>query len=520
MSLLKPFLTISAFTLLSRVVGFARDIIMAAVLGAGPLMEIFVIAFKLPNFFRRLFGEGAFNAAFVPMYASTLANGGREEARRFSEKALSVLLVALIFFTLLMEWIMPWALYLLAPGFIGDKAKLAMATDLCRITFPYLILISLVSLLTGILNSVGKFSAGAFVPTLLNLCMIAALLIAGYVTATPAHVLSYALIAAGIMQLLWMIGAAARAGVLPHLKRPALSPDVKRLLKRMVPGIVGSSAVQINLWVDVLIGTMIPNAIAYLYYADRLSQLPLGLVGTAVGTAMLPLLSRQFSEKKIEAALATQNRAIELAMFFTLPAAAALLMIAYPLVSALFERGEFGALASRATAYALMAYAVGLPAFVLVKVLTPGFFANGDTKTPVQYGIVALIANIVFNVAFILLFKAIGWMPHIGIALATSLASWLNVALLWRRLERSRLFKAEERFARAMLKIITASGVLCFVLAVARIWGPDFSAISGKVRILALCLLIAAGALSYFIAALALRIIPPERMKQYLRRKR
>ncbi|MCP5361865.1 MAG: murein biosynthesis integral membrane protein MurJ [Hyphomicrobiales bacterium] len=497
MTLLRAFLTVSAFTSLSRVFGFIRDILMAAILGAGPLMEIFVVAFKLPNFFRRLFAEGAFNAAFVPMYAR-LRSRDAEEARRFSEQSLTVLCLVLLVFTVVMQFLMPWALYVLAPGFAPGSEKYSLAVQLCRVTFPYLLLISIVSLLAGLLNSVGRYGSGAFAPVLLNLCMITGLLLVDRLPGTAAHVLSYAVLIAGGVQLLWLMLAAKRAGILPRLVRPRLSPEVRQLFRRMVPGIIGSGIVQVNLWVDVMIATLIPGAVAYLYYADRLSQLPLAVIGTAVGTALLPMLARQFEQNETEEALQTQNQAILLAMLFTLPAMVGLIVTAMPLIQTLFERGAFDAATSHATAWAMIAYAVGLPAFVLVKVLTPGFFANGDTKTPVKYAMVAMLVNVVLNIVAVVVLRQLAFMPHMGIALATSIAAWLNVALLARRLKQLGYFTLHPETRLRLWKCLFASGVCGLVLVGLLEVLPPFAGAGQGARVLMVIALISAGIVSYF----------------------
>ena len=425
MALLRSIATVGGYTLVSRILGFARDILIAAILGAGLVADAFFVAFKLPNFFRRLFAEGAFNAAFVPLFAGRLAEDGNAVARSFAAAVLSVMAVFLYLFVTALQIAMPALMYGFAPGFVDQPVKFDLAIDLARITFPYLLFISLVSLLGGVLNSLGRFAAAAATPIILNIALIGALLGATPFLPTPGHALAWGVAAAGVVQFLWLIFACRRAGMNFPLSRPRLTPGVRRLLRLMLPGAVGAGVVQINLLIDIVIASLLPTgAISYLYYADRVNQLPLGVVGVAIGTALLPLLSRQLREGATQDARNSMNRGIEIALLLTVPAAAALLVIAEPIVSVLFERGAFDAATSEATAYALMAYAAGLPAYVLIKVLGPGFFARHDTTTPVKIAVVCVLVNVILNLTLI------RFLAHVGIALATALSAWLNAMLL------------------------------------------------------------------------------------------
>ncbi|MBY0429971.1 MAG: murein biosynthesis integral membrane protein MurJ, partial [Rhodospirillales bacterium] len=425
MSLAKSILTVGGFTILSRITGFARDMMVANYLGAGLVADAFFVAFKFPNLFRRLFAEGAFNAAFVPMYAGIHETEGESAAHRFAERALAVLAWWLFLFVAGMEVVMPWAMHLFAPGFESTPGKMELATDLSRITFPYLLFISLVSLQSGVLNSIGRFAAAAGTPVLLNLILMAALVGLMPVTPTAGHALAWGTTAAGIAQFLWLVFSVRNAGVRLGMTWPRLDPQILLLMKRIVPGAVGAGIYQVNLLVDTMIASMVSDgAVSVLYYADRVNQLPLGVVGIAIGTALLPVLARQLRAGDHEAATHSQNRSIEFALLLTLPATAALLTISHPLVKTLFEHGKFGASETLMTAQALQAFAMGLPAFVLVKALTPGFFAREDTSTPVKVACAAMLANIVFNIA---LMKPLA---HVGVALSTSLSAWANVAAL------------------------------------------------------------------------------------------
>jgi len=464
MSLHKSIFTIGFLTVLSRIMGYVRDMFIAATMGAGPLTDAFLVAFRLPNFFRRLFAEGAFSASFVPLFSGIYTDQGKEKAVEFMEKTLSMMAIGLLIFTIIFQIFMPLIMYVLAPGFVHDAEQFDLAVYLTRLTFPYLLFISIVSMFGGALNSLGKFSAAAASPILLNICLILSLYLLRSVTPTPAHALAWGVALAGVVQVIFLYLSLRKHGINLRLKKPELSPEVKKLLKLMLPGTIGAGIVQINLWVDTIIATLVPNAVSYLYYSDRINQLPLAVIGTAVGTALLPLLTRQIKEKKLEEAMATQNRALEISMFFTLPAAAAFMIIAFPIVSVLFQRGEFTGDEAMATAYSLSAYAIGLPAFVLIKLLVAPFFATHDTKTPVQISVVGLIANIVFNIILVLFLRHIGFFPHIGIALSTSLAAWLNVAMLLITLHKRNLFRADATLKIRLRGMILSSMVMSAAL--------------------------------------------------------
>ena len=451
--------TVGGYTLASRLLGFIRDILIAAILGAGPVSDAFFVAFKLPNFLRRLFAEGAFNAAFVPLFAGELEQNGRESAKAFAEEVLAVLLCVLLLLVVVAQIVMPWLMYVLAPGFADDPEKFDLTVQLTRIAFPYILFISLVSLLGGVLNSLYKFAAAAATPIILNLCLIAALLGLSHWTETPGHALAIGVSGAGVLQFAWLIVALRRAGIALRLLRPRLTPRLKHMLIIIAPAALGAGVAQVNLVVDVIIASLLPEgAVSYLYYADRINQLPLGVIGVAVGTALLPLLSRQLRGGDGEAAGYSQNRAVEGALLLTLPAAGALMIIAEPVISVLFERGAFTSVATGASTDALIAYAAGLPSFVMIKVLVPGYFARQDTKTPVRIAIVCLTINIALNLILM------GPLGHVGIALATSLSGWLNAALLARGLHRRGFFTADARLRRRLPRMLAATAAMAAAL--------------------------------------------------------
>jgi len=461
MALLRSIATVGGFTLLSRFTGFARDILVASFLGAGPVADSFFVAFKFPNLFRRLFAEGAFAAAFVPLFSATLEKEGAAEAKLFGERAFAVLATVLALLTAAMMVAMPYAMYVFAPGFEGDKHDLAV--DLTRITFPYLLFISLCSLLSGVLNSLGKFAAAAATPILLNLVLMASLIGLATYTETPGHALAWGVAGAGVVQFVWLMANARKVGMMPRPRLPRLTPRVRTLIWRILPVAFGAGLYQINLLVDTMLASLVSDgAVSWLYYADRVNQLPLGVVGVAIGTALLPLLSRQLAAGDAQAATDSQNRAVEFALLLTLPAMAGLMVLAEPIVTVLFQRGAFSAADAAATSAALAAFAIGLPAYVLIKVLSPGFFAREDTKTPVRVAAVALVANIVLNLILMQV------LAHVGIALATALSSCLNGGLLFHLLRRRGLFTVDTRLKRRLPRIVLATLLMAGVVAGAR----------------------------------------------------
>jgi putative peptidoglycan lipid II flippase len=495
MSLLKSSATIGFYTLISRVLGFLRDVTIASSIGASMLSDAFFVAFKLPNFLRRLFAEGAFNAAFVPQFAGMLAVDGKDKARHFAGEAMSFLLVILLIVTAIFITLMPWLMYLLAPGFADDSAKFDLTVTLTRITMPYIIFISLVSLLGGVLNSAGKFAAVAATPIIMNLCLIIIPYLIDPLTPTGAHALSIAVMVAGVAQWVWLVWFCRKEGLLPRLMRPRLTPSVKKLLVLIAPAALGAGVAQINLFIDLIIASQFDSGVSYLYYADRINELPLAIIGIAVGTALLPVLSRQIREGKHEEAQKSGNDAIALSLFLSLPAAAALVVIAEPIIATMFERGAFGAAETAATYKALMAFALGLPAFILIKILAPIFYAHEDTKTPFKIATFCILVNLVFNLLLM-------WpLQHVGMALATSIAGWVNVALMWHVLKKRGWFAANLGLKTELCKTVLAVVVMLQCLAMVM---PAMEAYrhSGELaRFMALGMLAAIGAAGYFFAA-------------------
>ncbi|MDB5718375.1 MAG: murein biosynthesis integral rane protein MurJ [Sphingomonas bacterium] len=504
MNLVRATATIGGLTLVSRILGFIRDMLMARFVGAGFASDAFLIAFRLPNLFRALFAEGAFASAFVPMFNRTIGENRNDlhAGLRFAEDVLSVLVPVLLLFTGAMMIAAGPIVWAMTGGFAdGGPDKLALATQFTRITFPYLMLISLVSLLGGILNSLSRFWVNAAAPVLLNLCLIGGLLFfRGHSDVETARTQSIAVTVSGVLQLLWLIWSCRRAGVVLRLKRPRLTPQVRTLLRIIWPAALGAGAVQFNLLISTaLAARFLPQgSVSYLYYADRLNQLPLGLIGIGIGTAMLPTLSRQIGRGEDAPAMHTQNRAIELSLLLTLPAAAALMASATPLIRALLQHGAFTVQDTLASASALAAFSIGLPAYVLIKVLTPGFYARADTKTPVRIALVAMLVNLVLNLILI-------WpMAHVGLALSTAISAWVNAGLLYWTLHRRAHLTLDPRLRARGIRMIAATAAMAAALL---LLNPFLEPLMGDgvlMRGVGLALLIGIGGLVYFGVAFAI----------------
>ncbi len=521
MSLLKSTGTIGGLTLVSRVAGFVRDMILARILGAGMAADAFLLAFQLPNIFRRLFAEGAFSAAFVPMFSRRLhGQDGRESAESFSSDVLSVFLPLLIVFAALVELAMPGVIWLMARGFGEVPGKFELTVSLARITFPYIVLISLVSLLTGILNSLSKFAPGAAFPILLNLSLIIALLVGDWMRAsggsdeTIAYVLAWGVAAGGLAQLLWMWAWIRRSGVRLVLRRPRLTAEVKELGIIILPAVFGAGVYQINQLIQLYFVTQLPSgSLSYLNYADRLNQLPLGVIGIALGTAILPALSRFVGQGDRQGADRLQSNAIELAMLLTIPAAVALALCAWPFVTAFFVGGRFDQDDAAITANVIIALVGGLPAYVLIKVLTPAFFSRKDTRTPVYAALVGMTFFTLFNLFFIDRFGIT------GLAAASAVSAWLNTFLLYAILVRRDLYRIDPELLGRLARQVLAAAGMGLILYLVR--APLLGWFAGSVleRAAAVAALVMAGGVAYFGLAALTGAIDRDRLNLFLKRK-
>lgn len=454
---LKPFLTVSFWTLISRVLGYIRDLVIAKKMGVSDLTDAFFLAFRLPNFFRRLFAEGALNPVFIPMYTKLSQN--KEEAKKFAIQIFWIICFALLLLVLVFDIFMPLVYMALTPGAIGTP-RFNIIVELTRITFPYLLFISLCSLISGILNSYQKFFAFAFAPCIINLVLIFCAL---YLESeTKAHSLAYGVLISGILQLLFMLDALRRLKIFTFrdffkYKISLKDSKVSLFFNKFIPASIASSVTQINFLFDNIISSFILHGISYLYFADRVMQLPLAIIGTALGVASLPLISRYVSRNKNSIAIKSQNELMLYGLLFAIPSAVGLIMLGEPIVRVLFERGEFTAENTRNVYLGLISFSIGLPAFVLVKILSNFFFAKGDTKTPLKIALYAIVANLILNIILVLYFKKMNYAPHAAIPLASSIAGWLNVVLIIYHLKKAKLFKLNERFLKGFLIILFAN---------------------------------------------------------------
>jgi putative peptidoglycan lipid II flippase len=461
MNLARSLGSVGGLTLVSRILALVRDTLQATYVGASFASDAFFVAFRLPNMFRALFAEGAFSAAFIPMFNRKVGEADEVSAGlRFAEQTLAVLFPVLLVFTALMliaAWPITWGL---SGGFKNPTPdQFAFAVTLSRITIPYLTLISLASLLGGILNSLDKFWVNAAAPILLNISMIAALwFFHGHDAYETARAQAISVTLGGVLQLGWLMLACRQVGVRLAIKRPRIDDDVRQLLKLILPAAVGAGAVQVNLAVSTALagGLLDPGSISYIYYADRLNQLPLGLIGIGLGTILLPTISRQLSQDRGAEAMQTQNRGIELALFLTLPATIAFIFASEPIIRGLFQHGRFTEIDSIRCSWALSAFSLGLPSYVLVKVLTPGYYARHDTKTPVRFAIQSVGINLIGNIIFIPLFGLYGF-GHVGPPLATAIASSINVWMLYRTLRKRGHFEADARLRKRVPRLVLAS---------------------------------------------------------------
>jgi putative peptidoglycan lipid II flippase len=489
--MIKRVFTVGGWTLVSRVTGFVRDVVMAAILGAGPIADAFFVAFRLPNHFRAIFAEGAFSAAFVPAYARALEQDGIDAARRFADRiaaAMVILQVGLLGIALTLT---PWVVRLLAPGFTGDPQRFELAVALTRITFPYLALISLETLIAGTLNAHRRFAAAAAAPILLNICMVGTL---GFAAAFPTagHAAAWGVLAAGILQALFVGVDAERSGFGLRLQLPKLDAPTRRFLKALGPAIIGAGGVQLALFADTVIATFLPaGSLSALYYADRIHQLPIGVVGIAVGIVLLPEMSRRLAAGDRAGAAEAQGRAIDLALLLAVPCVAGAIAIPELVMRALFMRGAFSAADATAAAATLAAYATGLLPFVLIRSFVAPFYARGDTATPVKAALIAVAVNILLKIALM------GTLAQVGLALATAAGAWVNLALL---IPAARKLKFEPPTAslEGAMRLLAAGLVMGVGLyAGERLLGPMFAALPMLREEALLAALIVLGGLLY-----------------------
>lgn len=519
MSLVRKFASVGSAVMASRVFGFVREALIAAALGVGAVTDAFYAAFMFPNMFRRIFAEGAFNTAFVPLFAKELEGGGQAAARRFAEDVLAVLMTALLALSAVAILLMPFLVdTVIAPGFSDTPEKFDLTVTMTRIMFPYLFCMSLVAMLSGVLNSMRRFFLAAIVPVLLNVVLIAILAAAIVAELEPratGYWLAWGVFASGFAQLFFLVRGVRAEGLNVSVRLPRLTPGVKRLLVLMGPAVLTGGIMQINLMVGRIIASAQDGAFGILNFADRINQLPLGVIGAAVGVVLLPELSRALKGGDAAEVQHLQNRSLEFALALTLPAAVGLMMMPDLIVNLLYERGAFTALDTAMTAAALAAFAAGLPAYVLIKVFQPGFFAREDMKTPMWFAIATVVVNIA---ASLILFPTYG---HVAIAVASSIAAWLNFALLAATLWRRNHFRPSPATLRRVALIVFAS-----VAMGAAVWwlrGQVAGSLLGAtlvVRLAGVAGVILAGAVIYFAIAVGTGAINRRELAGFVRRRR
>ncbi|MCP5158409.1 MAG: murein biosynthesis integral membrane protein MurJ [Gammaproteobacteria bacterium] len=494
---------VSAMTSLSRITGFIRDMIYAQLFGAGAGTDAFFVAFRIPNFLRRLFAEGAFSQAFVPVFSEYQTQRSQEALQELVDQVTGTLGAILLVITAIGILTAPLLILVFAPGFTADASKCELTVEMLRITFPYLLFISLTALAGGILNSCGKFAIPAVTPVLLNLTMIAAALWLAPLMQQPVVGLAWGVFIAGIVQLSFQIPFLRQVKLLPRPRWGWASQGVQQVLKLMLPAVFGSSVAQVNLLIDTLLASfLVSGSVSWLYYSDRLVEFPLGIFGVALGTVILPRLSRQHASAQTDQFSNTLDWALRWALLIGAPATVALILLAGPMLSTLFQYGQFNTHDVEMAARSLMAFALGLVAFMLIKVLAPGFYARQDTRSPVKYGVIAMVANTAMVLMLI-------WpLAHAGLALATSLSAFLNAGLLFFNLRRRDIYQPRPGWSQFLLQLAVANLALGLVLG----WGTgdfeDWIHASASARLWHLTMLVVAGSGTYLLAILAVGIRP------------
>jgi putative peptidoglycan lipid II flippase len=495
MNLLKSLAAVSSLTMVSRVLGFVRDTLIARIFGAGVASDAFVVAFKLPNLLRRIFAEGAFSQAFVPILAEYKTQQGEEATRTFLAYIAGLLSLVLALVTLLGILAAPWIVWISAPGFADEPERFALTVDLLRVTFPYILLISLSSLVGAVLNTWNRFSVPAFVPTLLNLSMIVFTVWLAPYFDPPIMALGWAVLVGGLAQFLWQLPALKKTGMLVLPRLSLRDTGVWRVLKQMGPAIFGVSVSQISLIINTIFASfLVAGSVSWMYYADRLMELPSGVLGVALGTILLPALAKTYASADREEYSRLLDWGLRLCFLLVLPCTLALAIIAEPLVVSLFQYGKFTAHDSAMTQQALVAYSVGLLALILVKILAPGFYAQQNIKTPVRIAIISLLATQAMNALFVFGLD----LRHAGLSLAISLAACLNAGLLYWQLRRRRMYQPQPGWAAFLLKLALAVAVMAAVLVALLHLMPAWEEGGMLLRLLRLGALVAAGVVAYF----------------------
>ncbi|WP_279432854.1 murein biosynthesis integral membrane protein MurJ [Luteimonas arsenica] len=509
--LLRSTAVFSSMTLLSRIAGFLRDALQSRVFGVSVAMDAFVIAYRIPNYLRRIFAEGSVQMAFVPVFNELRERGDERALKEFLDAMAGALLAVVLVFAAVGMLAAPLLARMFAPGALDDPEKLALIADMLRITFPYLVFISLMALVASVLNSFGRFALPAVTPVLHNLVMIVAIVWVSRYFAEPVKALAWGVLVAGVLQLAVLWPALGRLGLRPRFKPGFRHPDVRRVAKLMVPTLFSSSVAQLNLLVGTVFASLlVTGSQTWLYLSDRLVEFPLGLFGVAIGTVILPHLSRRHAADDSEGYGAALDWALRMALLAGVPAAIGLLLLAEPLTSVVYQGGRFTPHDTRMAAISLAAMSIGIPAFMLTKVLAPAFYARQDTKTPMRAAIITVVANVLMTIAFttpLWLWEVPG--AHGGIALATGLAGIVNAWLLWRYLKRAGLVRLQPGWGLFWLRLVVACAVMAAAVLALSAWIGDWTAIGSLLlRAVLLLAVVVAGALAYGVAMLALGLRP------------
>lgn len=503
MQLFRSIATVGLYTIGSRVFGFVRTVMTASFLGATGISDALEVAIKFPSFLRRLFAEGAMNAAFIPLFAGRLAEKGEKDAKSFAEEILALLVFVLLGLVILVEIFMPYVMDVFVPGFRATPERMQYAIEFSRITFPFIFFISLTALYGGILNSVDRFALVASSPMAGNMAIIAVVFCFAYQMPTPGHAFATGVLVCGVVQFLWVWIPSLRRGIGLKVRMPKITYRVHDFLKKFIPAAASSGVVQINIFIGMIISSFLPaGSVSYLAYADRLNQLPLSVVGTAIATALLPLMSKQIRLKDMQKAKESQRDAVEMALFLTLPATVGLIVLALPMVVALFQHKAFTAADSVATSYALMAYASGLPAYIMLKIFASVFFAHQDTRTPFVTAAIAVVIDVVLSIALIQV------MGHVGIALATSLSAWVNALLMGSLLIKKGHFYVDERlkFTFSRFALVGLTTALFLKLLQVKIH-PFFLESNFTLKVILLVGMVTSGLTLFFVLLKALKVV-------------
>ena len=515
MRLIRSVATISLFTMGSRIFGFLRSMLMATFIGAGAMSDALVIAIKIPAVMRRIFAEGAFNSAFVPIFAGMLAKEGPEKARNYAEQIFSLLIIILSGVVLCSEIFMPYVIKLLVPGFSNTPERLQYTIDFARITFPFILFISICALFSGILNSLERFAYAAASPMFGNISIIAIFFSTRAFTTNNGQAFAIGIALSGLVQALWVLIPAWKKGYALKFKKPTLTPKVKKFFVLLIPVVIGGGVVQINMFLDIIVGSFLSEGgISYLEYADRLSQLPLSVIGVAMGTALLPMLSKQIRTDDYETAHKTQNLAVEYALALAVPSALGLFVLAGPITQVVYLHGKLQTPDVQQIAYTLMAFSTGLPAYIMIKIFTNIFFAREDTKTPVKIAVGAMLLNLGLNLLLIRFYQ------HVGLAAATAIAAWVNAFLLYLFTQKRDMMPFSERLKKFFPKLAFAS-LACFITIYALRESFWHTMQGGRLtEIAALVIMVGAGVLSYALACYILGIIKKSDLTKIIPKKK